>query len=1096
MSWSISVKTVGNTVSVNSPSSSKQPPSSEQKDFTIQVEPNEFMSSIHRKIEEITGLKSSQQRLIYRGRLISSGGSDVNTSADNANSSVGSGGEVATASTSAGERSGADNSSSGTGDGLLRDSDTAEGEGGNTLSATGNTEHQANPNTGNGTGNAPVMESRICDVAGLSDGQTIHLVPRPISHSNNNTSTATEEETSNETSSSSSGGNVGLLAALLGLGSSTSTTTTTNNNGTTTTTTNTTSNNKENDDSIDDLEAALSMPRIRTLSRSTSNHISGGSGGSSSSRRRNNYRRTENDPLHPEPCPLEPVRQGLMTLHTMIGENRPSSDRETNENNWKWNNDNFNENNNDDEDENDKIHCKPKHKREECTKPHLCNISSTQESPLNTHRKWYIGQWLDCRDTVNQWLEATVVEIMTPDEILISVPTKSESNHSASKKKQTIITTPYTDPAIGASDTIGRKKLLLEPTEDESDSTLADLNNDSDLIGYKERDHNDQLQLLKIHYNGWPHRWDEWIRSDSERIRPFRTRSRHVQSRSHLNPSPQTVFHAAPPTHVVSEDDEVDRLDVLPELYQMMDVVQSIFGDATGERHGRGGRGRIGWNGDDDEDGSIHTVIPLSEEEQMELSMALKELEPEKLERVLHIVQGPFGCGKSMDVADIIVEELEMEIQHKLFCYLLPSKTCKGESDTNKMLPWKEVAGDPEEEEHTVRMQSRSKKINKKKLQNLAPLLDRLGRVLVDFAPHVASIADSLPDRQVDDLGDINADVENLDTLDQEASDEVDRDPIMNSISSTRSLRPLWSMGRDRDLSDTTPLLSPNMATSPGRGDDDNTRIDPDYADFVNGFIGNNTRTFGSPPRSTARRSNSDSFGSSLLSAFLASAAGGTSGNDDTNDDGNGPRIVRLGNGGGSGGAGGGGGNGSGTGGIDIHIHAIVTGPGGAMTGVGGLDGLTGLMPPPSPTATLTPTANIGSSVDPSVAMSNAASNGDDDDDLGLFSDLYAEGEELNNTSEGLSSIPATISEVEIEDDENEGTNAQQIPHLLNDDTNNIRIDSPNSSIPQPDGRERNTGRSSRSNSNSNGPRRTPMLGRIFRRALSRRSANGNNHGS
>ena len=45
---------------------------------------------------------------------------------------------------------------------------------------------------------------------------------------------------------------------------------------------------------------------------------------------------------------------------------------------------------------------------------------------------------------------------------------------------------------------------------------------------YQPRPDNNNVQLLLVHYNGWPHRWDEWIRSDSVRIRPFRTRTHHV----------------------------------------------------------------------------------------------------------------------------------------------------------------------------------------------------------------------------------------------------------------------------------------------------------------------------------------------------------------------------------------------------------------------------------------------------------------------------------------------------------------------------------------------------------------------------------------
>jgi hypothetical protein len=59
----------------------------------------------------------------------------------------------------------------------------------------------------------------------------------------------------------------------------------------------------------------------------------------------------------------------------------------------------------------------------------------------------------------------------------------------------------------------------LEPGEGEEE--------EGELVGFRRRGSNRGVQLLLLHYNGWPHRWDEWIRSDSERIRPFRTRTRH-----------------------------------------------------------------------------------------------------------------------------------------------------------------------------------------------------------------------------------------------------------------------------------------------------------------------------------------------------------------------------------------------------------------------------------------------------------------------------------------------------------------------------------------------------------------------------------------
>jgi hypothetical protein len=177
--------------------------------------------------------------------------------------------------------------------------------------------------------------------------------------------------------------------------------------------------------------------------------------------RRPNHRLSSSDLEVPDPGSMEPVRQGLLTLHT-IGDSLRSS---------------------------------------------------TTEGAVPEHRQWYRGQWIDCRDTVNQWLEATVVEVVQPQDIL---PVQLQATTYSTRG----FAHPTTDPAVSANDVEGRMRLLLEPTDDCSPL-------DGEWGGFQQRDNNEGVNLLLIHYNGWPHRWDEWIRSDSERIRPFRTRTRH-----------------------------------------------------------------------------------------------------------------------------------------------------------------------------------------------------------------------------------------------------------------------------------------------------------------------------------------------------------------------------------------------------------------------------------------------------------------------------------------------------------------------------------------------------------------------------------------
>ena len=364
--WSISVKTVGSGFTAEeeaATASASVDNANGERNFVVEVSPDDGLASLHAKIEGATGLKASQQRLIYRGRLI--------------------GGKY----------------------------DHSDEE----------------------------LEPKIKDIAGLCDGQTIHLVKkRETEEGAESDRNAVDEGRLNQNSSRSTfesdvlgsgpGGSSGsLLAALLGLGNLS--------------------------DANEDRERTQRWGVRSRLGRS----------------RRPHYRLTAEDLEVPDPGSMEPVRQGLMTLHTLI--------------------------------------------------PHARQMHSNElTTPLESNREWYRGQWIDCRDTVNQWLEATIVEIMDPEAIL---PLSDGNESSSGLTRHRRLPHVANDPAVSAADLEGRRRLLLEPCEpddpDEEDGSLS---------GFRRRD-NRGVQLLLIHYNGWPHRWDEWIRSDSERIRPFRTRTRH-----------------------------------------------------------------------------------------------------------------------------------------------------------------------------------------------------------------------------------------------------------------------------------------------------------------------------------------------------------------------------------------------------------------------------------------------------------------------------------------------------------------------------------------------------------------------------------------
>ena len=273
---------------------------------------------------------------------------------------------------------------------------------------------------------------------------------------------------------------------------------------------------------------------------------------------RSRARLTEADVRVQDPGSVEPVRQGLMTLHTLLGNallmQRMQSDdthlEEEEEDNVAVAGvssvvEHKEEEDEGEEEEEEKDYLSrdgndltpPSAPSQIIRQPTTTKITS----PLDSHRQWYRGQWLDALDTVSQWLEATVVDIVLPSGILpnytLSGQVVSDSSSSSYNARRTPNQrrsyrksrrqTP--DAVVSANDLEGRRRLLLEPRpeseagEDEDGGGVYDLLDE----GYRVREDNDGVQLLLIHYNGWPHRWDEWIRSDSERIRPFRTRTRH-----------------------------------------------------------------------------------------------------------------------------------------------------------------------------------------------------------------------------------------------------------------------------------------------------------------------------------------------------------------------------------------------------------------------------------------------------------------------------------------------------------------------------------------------------------------------------------------
>eukprot|EP01138_Halocafeteria_seosinensis_P014127 gb/GECG01014425.1/.p1 GENE.gb/GECG01014425.1/~~gb/GECG01014425.1/.p1 ORF type:complete len:754 (+),score=74.97 gb/GECG01014425.1/:1-2262(+) len=201
-----------------------------------------------------------------------------------------------------------------------------------------------------------------------------------------------------------------------------------------------------------------------------------------------------------------------------------------------------------------------------------------------------------------------------------------------------------------------------------------------------------------IHYNGWPERWDEWINVDSPRIAPFRTRTTHaLESRS--CPVPVTICRESP---------------VLPVNFQSLDKLIPYavpYAETTTNMLCRFGH-LINATSSNTAKRTVRREAMASESE-------------DNLEGVLDDLQGPppswegavewkrsdqdAGAASQGDI-DESPGTRKTRTETRQACFEAPSST-----DIRSLA------------------------------QQLAPMLDRLGRFYIDLSAHVQNIANSFP---------------------------------------------------------------------------------------------------------------------------------------------------------------------------------------------------------------------------------------------------------------------------------------------------------------------------------------------------------------
>ena len=415
--------------------------------------------------------------------------------------------------------------------------------------------------------------------------------------------------------------------------------------------------------------------------------------------------------------------------------------------------------------------------------------------------------------------------------------------------------------------------------------------------------------------------------------------------------------------------------------------------------------------------------------------------------------------------------------------------TCERQEEANSILfDSMDELGNPEVEQHPY---------NRHDLEQLAPLLDRLGRALMDAAPHIASYASTLPREEESEPRRRAPDECNVIIAGEVEMEELTDNEDTASSRSTSLGIGMFSLldGETTNVvlpETSTLLMNPSLDDDVEREDRMMLASDPDNSDFASGMV----NTFRGEIRSrnvsrmSPMASNTNDDGVSLLGAYLAAASLGSLVNDDGDNrpsglDGTGGiqglgRLLRQ--------------RETGTGsGIDIHIHAFVTGTGDGvgtgftMLGDPRIGGLFGGAPTPTRATGFAGLSGLHHRHHNAFEQFRAPMSAVNEEDMGIFSELYSENPSPLDLQSGV--IPSArrhraIRSFDHEDD------AEFISRLANSRSRSGHLPMLHhtASSSRPPRRENSVSTLRELAS----PRRGSALSRIFRRALGRRPSNSN----
>ena len=311
------------------------------------------------------------------------------------------------------------------------------------------------------------------------------------------------------------------------------------------------------------------------------------------------------------------------------------------------------------------------------------------------------------------------------------------------------------------------------------------------------------------------------------------------------SPTPQSVFTEAPRTNIRDGDEEEDRFALLPELNVAISRVSELLGNLVHREQER-------------EHGENNQSRDCDEDE-------LEDLRPSTSRRLIDNANTNANVNHRRAKADLpwIARDTDDD-DEKYSTGTSKSKQDDGSSPSVRSSTLEPKEDDDETENVDDNEAIISEQVppflgrgrdrdprtmySQRELRNLATLFDRLGRTLTDAAPHIASLAASLPEQE--QLNNPSSDHQ-LDSIISENANPAD---FETSSAPLGGLLSLWSRERERRRHI---LDQENAATR-----STTTTIDPDHLDFASGVVNTSRGEVRSGPRS--RPSHQDDVASLL----------------------------------------------------------------------------------------------------------------------------------------------------------------------------------------------------------------------------------------